>query len=371
MPSKTSNKELYIGMISGTSRDGVDTALVSFEGSVPRLGETLCLPYPVDLADSLKDMIEAGQRPGADELERMDDRLGDFFSRAVQALLEKAGIESSAVTAIGSHGQTVWHDPGGTNPESIQLGKPQHIADNTGIVTIGDFRRADIAAGGQGAPLAPLLHRAVFKPDSGTRVVLNLGGIANISVLNSNGSVSGFDTGPANCLLDGWIRAQRGESYDKAGAWSAGGEVNQLLLLSLLMDPWFKQPPPKSTGVEHFNLQWLKNQELVNAIDPRDAQATLAQLTASTVASAIAPFSPADILVCGGGVHNTDLIHRLQDLLPGIPVLSTADHGLNPDWVEAILFAWLALERLAGNAQDTRIITGARQRVLLGQICKP
>ena len=362
---------MFIGMISGTSRDGVDTALVSFEDDQPRLLDSLCLPYPPDLADALKDMIEAGQRPAANELQKTDDRLGDFFSQAVQALLERAGIESSAVTAIGSHGQTIWHDPGGTNPESIQLGNPQRIAGSTGILTIGDFRRADIEAGGQGAPLAPLLHRALFKPESGTRVILNLGGIANISILDSGGSVSGFDTGPANCLLDGWIREQRGEPYDRDGAWSASGAVNKILLGKLLMDPWFKKPPPKSTGVEHFNLQWLKKQVLVNSIDPRDVQATLAQLTASTVASAIAPSSPSDILVCGGGVHNTDLLCRLQDLLPGIPVLSTAKKGLHADWVEAVLFAWLARERLAGNAQDTRKITGAKQPVLLGQIYGP
>ena len=362
---------MFIGMISGTSRDGVDTALVSFEGGMPQLRDTQCLPYPPDLADSLQVMIGAGRKPTANELEKVDDCLGDFFSHAVQALLKKVGIESSAVTAIGSHGQTVWHNPAGANPESIQLGNPQRITDNTGIVTVGDFRRADIKAGGQGAPLAPLLHRAVFKRESGTRVVLNLGGIANISILNSNGSVSGFDTGPANCLLDAWIREQRGELYDKKGAWSAGGAINKHLLLNLLMDPWFQQPPPKSTGVEHFNLQWLKKQEPVNSIDPRDVQATLAQLTASTVASAIVRSNPADILVCGGGVHNTDLLCRIQDLLPGLPIRTTAEHGLDPDWVEAVLFAWLARERLAGNAQDTRKITGARHRVLLGQICEP
>ncbi len=368
MSSKASHNNLYIGMISGTSRDGVDTVLVSFANKHPKILYSMCAPYPPDLADSLKDMIETGQKPAANELEKMDDRLGVFFSRVVQNLLEKAGMEPSAVTAIGSHGQTVWHDPGGIHPESIQLGNPQRITTNTGIVTIGDFRRADIEAGGQGAPLAPLLHRALFKPESGSRIVLNLGGIANISILDSDGSVSGFDTGPANCLLDGWIREQRGEPYDKEGAWSAGGEINKLLLLNLLMDPWFKKPPPKSTGVEHFNLQWLNKQGLVNSIDPRDVQATLAQLTASTVASAIAPSSPSDILVCGGGVHNTDLIRRLQDLLPESLVLSTAEHGLDPDWVEAVLFAWLARERLAGNAQDTHKITGASQQVLLGQV---
>ncbi len=368
MSSCSSHKNLYIGMISGTSRDGVDTVLVSFANKHPKILNSMCAPYPPDLADSLRSMIETGQRPAVNELKKMDDRLGDSFSQVVQALLVKAGIEPSAVTAIGSHGQTVWHDPGGTHPESIQLGNPQHIASNTGIVTVGDFRRADIEAGGQGAPLAPLLHRALFKPESGKRVVLNLGGIANISILNSDGSVSGFDTGPANCLLDGWIREQRGEPYDKEGAWSAGGAVNKLLLLNLLMDPWFKKPPPKSTGVEHFNLQWLKKRELINSIDPRDVQATLAQLTASTVASAIAPSKPADVLVCGGGAHNTDLLNRLQDLLPESLVLSTADHGLDPDWVEAVLFAWLARERLSGNAQDTRAITGASQHVLLGRV---
>ena len=307
-------------------------------------------------------------RPAGNRLLQLDRQLAQFFASAALRVLAQAGIEKRTVTAIGSHGQTVWHHPAGPEPESIQLGNPQQIASDTGIVTIGDFRRADIEAGGQGAPLAPLLHRALFNPKSGTRIVLNLGGIANISILHSNGSVSGFDTGPANCLLDAWIQEQQGEFYDTEGAWSAGGDVNDLLLLNLLMDPWFKKPPPKSTGVEHFNLRWLQKQELVNSIDPRDVQATLAQLTASSVASAIIPFNAADILVCGGGVHNNDLIHRLQDLLPESLVITTAEHGLDPDCVEAVLFAWLARERLAGKTQDTRKITGARHPVLLGRI---
>lgn len=357
---------MYIGMISGTSRDGVDAALVSFEAERPRLLDSLCLPYPPDLADLLKNMIQAGQRPRDSELETADELLSDFFSQAAQSLLDQAGIEPATITAIGSHGQTVWHDPDGVRPESIQLGNPHSISEQTGIVTIGDFRRADIEAGGQGAPLAPLLHRALFKPESGVRVVLNLGGIANISILGDDGSVSGFDTGPANCLMDAWIQEQRGRQYDEGGAWSAGGEVNQLLLLNLLADPWFKKPPPKSTGVEYFNLQWLKQQELVHSSNPRDVQATLAQLTASSVASTIATVNPADILVCGGGTHNTDLLRRLRDLLPESPVLSTADLGLDPDCVEAVLFAWLAREHLAGRPQDTREISGARHPVLLG-----
>ncbi len=371
MSSTSNDQELFIGMISGTSRDGADTVLVRFEGNRPCVLDTLCLPYPADLTASLKDMIEAGQKPNESDLKNAHDRLGDFFSQAVHAVLEQSGLEPDAITAIGSHGQTVWHDPAGASPETIQLGNPQRIAANTGILTIGDFRRADIEAGGQGAPLAPVLHRSLFKPESGTRIVLNLGGIANISIVGSDGSVSGFDTGPANCLLDAWIREQREQPYDEGGAWSAAGTVHQLLLLNLLMDSWFKKPPPKSTGVEYFNLQWLKQQDLINSIDPRDVQATLAQLTASTVASAIAPFKPADILICGGGAHNVDLLERLQDLLPSTPIISTETQGLHPDWVEAVLFAWLARERLAGKAQDTRAITGADAPVLLGEICKP
>jgi anhydro-N-acetylmuramic acid kinase len=219
--------------------------------------------------------------------------------------------------------------------------------------------------------LAPLLHRTLFQPEKGKRVVLNLGGIANISVVYSDGTVTGFDTGPANCLLDAWIQDQLGEPFDQAGAWSGGGAVNKLLLLDLMMDPYFRKPPPKSTGVEYFNLNWLKNRAMVNAIDPRDVQATLAQLTASTVASSVSAYNPVDVLVCGGGAHNENLLSRLKNLLPDCTVESTASHGIDPDCVEAVLFAWLARERIAGRFQDTGSITGAREPVLLGEIFKP
>ena len=363
--------ELYLGMLSGTSRDGVDAVLVSFAGDLPQLHATLCLPYPPDLAVLLKDMVDSGQRPASRDLKKVDDCLATFFSEAAQTLLEKAGIDAISVSAIGSHGQTVWHDPSGPEPETIQLGNPGQIARATGIVTVGDFRRADMEAGGQGAPLAPLLHRALFRPAQGTRVVLNLGGIANISVVSSDGSVSGFDTGPANCLLDAWIQKQRGEPFDRDGAWSAAGKVDSLLLLELMNDPYFKKPPPKSTGLEYFNLGWLEGRERMNSIEPHDMQATLAQLTASTVASAIAQYNPADVLVCGGGAHNQDLLGRLRILLPECTVESTIEHGLNPDCVEAVLFAWLARERIAGRPQDTGDITGASRAVLLGEVFKP
>ena len=362
------DSSLFIGMISGTSRDGVDVVLVSFDSDRPSLHSSLCLSYPPDLAEILKNMVETGQRPAAGELLEVDDRLAAFFGEAALTLLSEAGIGASSVTAIGSHGQTVWHQPNGPDPETIQLGSPEKIAHQTGIVTVGDFRQADMKAGGQGAPLAPLLHRALFKPAEGTRMVLNLGGIANISVVASDGSVLGFDTGPANCLLDVWIQKQLAEPFDRAGAWSAGGAVDQLLLLELMNDPYFKRPPPKSTGVEYFNLRWLSGRERIESIAPRDVQATLAQLTASTVASAVAPYSPADVLVCGGGAHNLDLLERLRGLLPGCPVESTTGHGLDPDNVEAVLFAWLARERIAGRQQDTRDITGARAPILLGDV---
>jgi len=359
--------DLYVGMLSGTSRDGVDLVLVSFDGDRPELHQSLCLPYPPELATFLKQIIGRGTRPDDRELQQADGLLTRFFGQAVEQLLSVADLKPETITAIGSHGQTIWHDP----PESIQLGAPEGIAHHTGITTVGRFRQADLACGGQGAPLAPLLHRAIFQPESGIRIVLNLGGIANISVIGSDGSLLGFDTGPANCLLDAWIQENRNETFDRNGEWSASGSVDQLLLLNLMADPYFKKPPPKSTGVEYFNLNWLKKQDRLASCDPVDVQSTLAQLTASTVASAMSAHHPDEVLICGGGVHNADLMRRLHALLPARRVTSTALFGLNPDCVEGVLFAWLARERLAGHAQDTGTITGASEPVLLGDVCPP
>ena len=372
---------LYIGMISGTSRDGVDAALVDFAEKRPDLRAALCLPYPEGLATRLEALSASGRRPGDDTLRELDEDLAHHFAAAALELLGKAGCKTAAVRAIGSHGQTAWHEPNGPDPVSIQLGGPALIARHTRITTVGDFRRADIEAGGQGAPLAPLLHRALFQPANGVRVVLNLGGIANISVLDAHGAVNGFDTGPANCLLDAWVRRHRGAAFDGDGAWAAGGRVDTGLLETLLADPYFGKPGPKSTGTEYFNLAWLERHLDAYGLDagargdrrrePVDVQATLAELTAVSVANAVRPFAPADLLSCGGGVHNGDLLRRLQRRLPGIPLRSTAEAGLDPDWVEAVLFAWLARERLAGRPQDTRRITGAREPVLLGSVFDP
>lgn len=362
---------LFIGMISGTSRDGVDAVLVSFEGDRPNIREAICIPYPGDLAESLDHLIRAGQRPDQNALDELDERLAAHFSRAAIQLLAKAGINSEEVAAIGSHGQTIWHDPDGPQPESIQLGDPFRISQHSGIVTVGDFRRADVEAGGQGAPLAPLLHRALFQPLTGRRIVLNLGGIANISVIDQAGAVTGFDTGPANCLLDAWVQKHRGEPFDQDGVWAAGGTVVPGLLEEMLADPYFKRQAPKSTGIEYFNLAWLERFNPEAFSSPRNVQATLAELTAVSVADSIRRGLPDDVLVCGGGVHNTDLLCRLKILLPGTDVRSTADVGLDPDWIEAILFAWLARERLADKSLDTRSITGAKNRVLLGVVAQP
>jgi anhydro-N-acetylmuramic acid kinase len=358
-------------MISGTSRDGVDAVLVSFTAGQPEIRESVCAPYPAGLARALDGLVTSGQRPDPAAMQDLDVQLADHFSATATLLLKKAAVALQEVTAIGSHGQTVWHEPGGVNPESIQLGSPQRIARQTGIVTVGDFRRADIQAGGQGAPLAPLLHRAFFRPLTKTRVVLNLGGIANISILGVDDSVSGYDTGPANCLMDAWIRKHQGKDFDREGRWAAGGECEPKLLKALLSDPYFKSPAPKSTGIEYFNLAWLERLNPDTGYAAQDVQSTLAELTATTVADAIRPHDPGDVLVCGGGAHNRHLLHRLEAQMPDIPVKSTAESGLDPDWVEAVLFAWLARERLAGRALDTSSITGAGKPVLLGTVADP
>jgi len=366
-----SEKDLYVGLISGTSRDGVDAVLVRFTENHPDLLARRCQPYRGELADKLEHFARAGQRPLEEDLQPLDSEVARQFADTALQLIDEAGIESGAVGAVGSHGQTIWHAPDDPEPESLQLGRPALIAELTGIPTVGDFRRADIEAGGQGAPLAPLLHRALFRPVRGKRIVLNLGGIANISVIDAGGEVRGFDTGPANCLLDAWIRDQRGMPFDRDGAWAATGRVDPELLRDLLADRWFGKAPPKSTGVEYFNLAWLRRHLANRRASPADIQATLAELTAVSVADAVRHCEAADLLLCGGGSHNGYLRNRLASLLPRLRVGSTADFGLEPDWVEAVLFAWLARERLAGRPQDTRAITGAREPVLLGSIAYP
>ncbi|MGN2253397.1 anhydro-N-acetylmuramic acid kinase [Frateuria sp. GZRe12] len=361
---------LYLGLISGTSADGVDVALVSFEQGLPQLRAALTHPWPDALRERVLALAQDLTAFNLDTYGRLDVAVGRHFAEAAQALLETDAIARSAVRAIGSHGQTVRHRPGGEAPFTLQIGDPTVIAETCGIDVVADFRRADVAAGGQGAPLLPAVHAMLLGQSGATRVVLNLGGIANITVLGPEGQVLGFDTGPANGLLDAWCLEQRGEPFDRDGAFAAAGKVDAPLLEALLADSYFALPPPKSTGREHFHLAWLLRQPRVALLSPADVQATLLELTAHTVADAIEAHAPAaaDVLVCGGGVHNSRLMARLAEWLAPRRVASTAEHGIDPDYLEAAAFAWLARQRVLGLPGNLPAVTGARGRRVLGAL---
>lgn len=361
---------LYLGLISGTSADGIDAALVSFEQGLPQLRAALTHPWPEALRERVLALAQDLTAFNLDAFGRLDVAVGRHFAEATRALLESSGTAPTAVRAIGSHGQTVRHRPGGEAPFTLQIGDPTVIAEACGIDVVADFRRADVAAGGQGAPLLPVVHAMLLGQRGTTRVVLNLGGIANITVLGPEGQVLGFDTGPANGLLDAWCMEQRGEPFDRDGAFAAAGSVDAPLLESLLTDSYFTLPPPKSTGREHFHLAWLLRQPRVALLAPSDVQATLLELTAHTVADAIEAHAPAatDVLVCGGGVHNSQLMERLAEWLAPRRVASTAAHGIDPDYLEAAAFAWLARQRVLGLPGNLPAVTGARGRRVLGAL---
>ena len=358
--------------MSGSSLDGIDAVLVSFESSSPQLHAHFIYPLEPDLVREL----DALTRPGMDELTRLcraDVLLGEYFANAVMNLLDQAGIVSKEVRAIGSHGQTVRHYPDSLAPTTLQVGDPNIIAERTGITTVADFRRRDMAAGGQGAPLVPAFHQAVLHDPERNRGIVNIGGIANVTLLPANleAGIAGFDTGPGNALLDAWIRQQRNENYDHHGEWAASGHFHPELLTALLGEPYFFRAAPKSTGRDMFNLDWLTNcWPTVMELSPVDVQATLLELTAVTIADAIRQTSPEpeQVLICGGGVHNITLLQRLNALLPEQQVLSTKDVGLDPDWVEAMAFAWLARQTLKHQAGNLPVVTGARHPVVLGGI---
>jgi anhydro-N-acetylmuramic acid kinase len=305
-----------------------------------------------------------------DAFGRLDVEIGQHFADAALHLLEHSGIPATAVRAIGSHGQTVRHRPTGEYPFTLQLGDPTTIAERCRIDVVADFRRADLAAGGQGAPLLPALHAMLLARPGHARVVLNLGGIANITVLGADGSVRGFDTGPANGLLDAWCLRHRGEPFDRDGALAASGRIDPELLDAMLADRYFALPPPKSTGREHFHLDWLATHAPLAALSPADVQATLLELTARSVASAIMQHAPdaEEVLACGGGVHNGALMRRLDELLAPRALSSTAQHGIDPDFLEATAFAWLARQRLLGLPGNLPAVTGARGPRVLGAI---
>ncbi|HET6805266.1 MAG TPA: anhydro-N-acetylmuramic acid kinase [Frateuria sp.] len=370
MSSTDDASALYLGLISGTSADGIDAALVSFDQGLPQLRAALTHRWPEPLRERVLALAQDLTGFNLDTFGRLDVEVGRHFAEATRALLEASGTPASAVRAIGSHGQTVRHRPGGETPFTLQIGDPTVIAETCGIDVVADFRRADVAAGGQGAPLLPAVHAMLLGQPGSTRVVLNLGGIANITVLGPEGQVLGFDTGPANGLLDAWCQEQLGEPFDRDGAFAAAGQVDAPLLEALLADPYFTLAPPKSTGREHFHLAWLLRQPRVPLLAAADVQATLLELTAHTVADAIEAHAPAatDVLVCGGGVHNSRLMARLAEWLAPRRVVSTATHGIDPDYLEAAAFAWLARQRVLGMPGNLPAVTGAHGRRVLGAL---
>lgn len=365
--------ELYIGLLSGTSADGIDAAVVDFSQNQPQVVATHYSPYSNELKTNILDLCQ----PGENEIQRLgelDALLGKEFARVVQELLKKYVISAEHIKAIGSHGQTVRHFPHLPHRFTLQIGDPNTIAAETGITTVADFRRRDMALNGQGAPLVPGFHHYVLASNETNRAIVNIGGIANVTLfsLKKPNTIVGFDSGPGNVLLDAWIKKHENKTHDEAGAWGAKGTVNAELLQILLADPYFQLPPPKSTGREHFNLNWLEEQlqKFGKPISAVDVQATLVELTARSIITAIRNYLPeGEILICGGGVHNAHLLARLRGLaLPHFGVDSTKKYGIDPDWVEAMAFAWLARQTLNKQPGNIPSVTGAKNPTILGGV---
>jgi anhydro-N-acetylmuramic acid kinase len=367
--------ELFIGLMSGTSLDGIDGVLAQFDppgGSALQVRAHAHRPFP----PALKKELLALNGSGADELHRAAlaaNALARLSSEVVGALLDEATTAARAVRAIGAHGQTVRHRPGAFDGTgyTLQINAPALLAELTGVDVVADFRSRDVAAGGTGAPLVPAFHRAVFGRTDATIGVLNLGGISNLTVLHADGRTVGFDCGPANALMDHWSERHTGQAIDAGGAWAATGRVVEPLLKALLAEPFFALAPPKSTGRDLFNAAWLDS-HLTPFTSERaeDIQATLCELTAVSCADALRRHAAEaqQLLVCGGGVQNTRLMQRLAANLPGVRVESTGNHGLPPSQVEASAFAWLARSFCAGRPGNLPSVTGARGPRVLGAL---
>jgi anhydro-N-acetylmuramic acid kinase len=371
-------RDLYIGLMSGTSMDGVDGALVEFYDQKPRVIHT----SSVQIAPELGAELLALNTPGPNELHRAAlaaNTLARSYAAVVQALLQGSSVQAAQVTAIGAHGQTLRHQPGlhDSTGYTLQLNNPALLAELTGIDVVADFRSRDVAAGGQGAPLAPFFHRAWFAPPGDpahkTIGVLNIGGISNLSILQPGGGTLGFDCGPGNALLDMWCQQHTGAPYDAGGAWGATGVVNAGLLHALLAEPYFALPPPKSTGRDLFNRAWLdKHLTAFTTEKPQNVQKTLVELTASPIKYSVSSYENSsklqlhELIVCGGGAFNTDLMQRLQALMPHLQVVSSAARGLPPQDVEATAFAWLARQTVMRQALPLASVTGAKGARVLG-----
>lgn len=383
MQRTDTDHRLYVGIMTGSSLDGIDAVLASFEPGGPKLAGHVRSALTAELRGELLRLSV----PGPDELHRAavaSQHLARGYAQAVEDLLLHAGVDAADVAAIGAHGQTVRHRPDAGY--TIQLNAPATLAELTGIDVVADFRSRDMAAGGQGAPLVPAFHARLFGTDA-ARAVVNIGGIANLTVLppgagrspdpapslgpgQASRRVSGFDCGPGNVLIDAWAAAHLDAAFDRDGAWAAGGHSNAALLELMLQEPYFALPPPKSTGRELFDLHWIDQKLAHRSLPARDVQATLTRLTAAVIGRAVAAHAAdaADLLVCGGGAFNPVLMRMLQEECAPRPVRSTAHCGVEPDQVEALAFAWLAREHLARRPASLADVTGARGSRVLGAL---
>ncbi len=376
MLSESGSTDYFLGLMSGTSMDGIDAVIVNFTKTKSSLVCSHFHPLPESIQESLGNIIAPDWKGSLQTIGILNQQLGKLFAEAANALIKKSGLETEQIRAIGSHGQTVWHQPEGEHCFSMQLGDANQISELTNITTVADFRNRDIAARGQGAPLVPSFHAELFQQQTNNRIILNIGGIANITLLPCNDQASGYDTGPGNALMDDWIRKHKNKQYDKNGAWAQSGTVNHKLLKQLLDDPYFTHPAPKSTGKEYFNLKWLHASTTLplNEIKPEDIQATLTELTSQTIAREINsttkkyPSDWRELYICGGGIHNNFLLERIQHHLPGFMIRSTEKLGVSPDWMEAIAFAWLAKQTLEGKPGNLPAVTGAKGYRILGAI---
>lgn len=361
--------------MSGTSMDGVDAVLCEFRaGRFVRVRSRATRTYPAALREQLLTLQRDKPAIPLDRLARLDRSVAEIFAASARQVLRLARVAPSRVAALGSHGQTVFHDPHGAR-SSLQLGDPSRIAALTGITTVADFRRADIALGGHGAPLVPAFHHAVFAAAT-PRAIVNIGGIANVTVLRGRGprQVTGFDTGPGNGLLDEWTAAHRGQNFDRNGRWASTGSCHPGLLDALLKEPWFATQPPRSTGRDLFNLVWVRSRfPQLDTLAPGDVQRTLLEFTARTIADAVRHHGRGtrEVFVCGGGSRNGLLMRRLADLVAPARVGTTAEAGLDPLSVEGAAFAWLAMRRLRGQTGSLPAVTGARRPAVLGGIYRP
>jgi anhydro-N-acetylmuramic acid kinase len=354
--------------MSGTSLDGIDAALVDLGNSPPSLLHAFYLPYGEELRIRLQDLHHAGHN----EIHRaavLGNELAEHYSEAVTGLLGGTRLERQDIAAIGCHGQTIRHNPLQGKGYTIQLCNSALLAELTGITVVGDFRSRDIAAGGQGAPLVPAFHQVLFQDSQIHRVIVNIGGISNLTSLRPDGEVIGFDCGPGNVMMDEWCRRHTGKAYDENGAWAQAGKKIPSLLEKLLSLPFFSLPPPKSAGREIFNVAWLEGY-LNGDEKPVDVQSTLLHLSVSTIADSVLRYCPGagEVYLCGGGAHNRALLAELQTALPGKSVESTEKLGVDPDWLEAFAFAWLARQTIEGLPGNTPAVTGAKGGRILGAI---